>query len=283
MKIDLYSSCWNNLDNLEFFFRHYDPFVRKYVFYDDGSTDGSVEFLRTHPRVEVRAMPRVDPSQSRSITTLSPAETCWREGSMDADWVMICDNDEHIYHPDMAGYLGKRREEGITIIPALGYQMLSSSMPDRGLLCETITRGAPWGQMSKMNVFHPRAIRRLNYSPGRHTASPEGDIVAPDQDELLNLHYKYIDFERVAHRNEVAARRLNAKDAEAGLAHRWRFSREQLREDWDAFERRAVDIRHQGEAWRTHSEPRWWEGYRRSAGAGLPVAARCPSRSADSG
>ena len=29
---------------LAFFFRHYDPWVDRYVIYDDGSTDGSLEY-----------------------------------------------------------------------------------------------------------------------------------------------------------------------------------------------------------------------------------------------
>jgi hypothetical protein len=34
--------------------------VDHYVIFDDGSTDGSLEVLRRHPRVEVRQFPHVD-------------------------------------------------------------------------------------------------------------------------------------------------------------------------------------------------------------------------------
>jgi hypothetical protein len=117
--------------------------------------------------------------------------------------------------------------------------------------------------MSKLNVFDPSAIERLNYSPGRHRAAPTGNIVAPDRDELLNLHYKYLDFERVMRRHAASATRLNPPDHEKGFGHRWLFTREQLEEDWRAFEERAVDVRRQAEPWRSHTAPRWWEAYRR--------------------
>jgi len=45
---------------LGFFFRHYD----RYVFYDDGSTDGTLEVLARHPRVEVRRFERSHPRRA---------------------------------------------------------------------------------------------------------------------------------------------------------------------------------------------------------------------------
>lgn len=267
MIVDMYFACWNDADMLGFFFRHYDGLIRRYIAFDDGSTDGSLELLRAHPRVEIRRLPQVNQDESRSIATLSPAETCWRETSADADWVMIGDIDEHLHHRDLAGYLRRCASEGITIIPALGYQMISDHLPSGGLLVEQIRTGAPWANMSKMNVFAPYAIEALNFLPGRHRASPVGTIAAPDEDELLLLHYKYLDFERVWRRHQLGGPRMTPVDKQRGLAHRWRFSREELSADWAHFQRRAIDVFQDPEPWRRHAEPRWWEPYRKSARA----------------
>ncbi len=268
MVIDMYFPCWNNADLLGFFFRHYDGFVRRYVAFDDGSDDGSLEILRAHPRVEVRRMPKVDPSASRCIVTLSPAETCWRETSADADWVMMADVDEHLHHADLPAYLGWCAREGITIVPSLGYQMVSPHMPQDGLLREQVTSGAPWVNMNKLGVFSPRAITKLNFSAGRHSAEPEGHVVAPEVDELLLLHFKYLDFERVMRRHEGSAARLTQTDVVNGMGHRWGFTREQLQADWADFETRLTDVsRHDLEPWRTHTAPRWWDRYRRKGTA----------------
>ena len=265
LAVDVYVSCWNNADMLGFFFRHYDPIARRYVVFDDGSTDESLEILAAHPKVEVRELPRAGPSEARTMVTLSAAETCWRETSADADWVIMCDIDEHLCHPDFAAYLRGCKAEGITIIPALGYQMLSDTMPATGRLCDQVTLGAPWRQMSKMNVFSPRDVDRLNYTPGRHQAAPVGNIVAPERDELLLLHFKYLDLERVVRRHEAASARLGHADRKVGWGHRWGFSREELRADWEQFLAQAVDLSGQTDHWRTHTEPRWWEAYRKSA------------------
>jgi len=45
MEVHLFALCWNECSTLPFFFRHYDRIVSKYFIYDNGSTDGSVEFL----------------------------------------------------------------------------------------------------------------------------------------------------------------------------------------------------------------------------------------------
>ena len=47
MRVDLYTVCWNEADFLPFFFRDYDPWVDRYVVYDDGSTDGTAEAAKS--------------------------------------------------------------------------------------------------------------------------------------------------------------------------------------------------------------------------------------------
>jgi len=45
--------CWNDAAMLPYFFRHYDPWVDRYVFYDDGSIDDTLALLANHPRAAV--------------------------------------------------------------------------------------------------------------------------------------------------------------------------------------------------------------------------------------
>lgn len=193
--------------------------------------------------------------------------SCWKESRGVADWVVATEIDEHLHHPDLTAYLEACKSAGITIVPALGYQMLSEVFPEEGLrLCDSVTMGAPFAKMSKLNIFRPDAIEAINYAPGRHTARPEGEIVAPDRDELLLLHYKYLDFERTHRRHQQSATRLRAMEIAKSWGHRWLWSREQLREDWQNFASQLVDVsRSDLEPWRSHPAPRWWERYRKSS------------------
>ena len=66
MTIHLYAICWNEIRLLRFFFRHYDSLVDRFVMFDDGSTDGTIEYLRGKPKVEVRPFPRATRTRSCS-------------------------------------------------------------------------------------------------------------------------------------------------------------------------------------------------------------------------
>ena len=260
MKIDLYARCWNERDMLPSFFLHYDKIVQRYIIYDDASTDNSQEILRLNPKVELRPMPPYSDPESRIRSALALQETCWRESRGIADWVIITDIDEHLYHPDMYGYLAQCRAQGVTIIPALGYQMLSEHFPEhKTLLCQSLTRGACDLVYSKLGIFSPNEIDAVNYTQGRHSAAPKGRVVLPARDELLLLHYHYLGFERVRKRNAQFVTRQRKNDIAMGWGSEYSLSSKQLREVWNLIASRLVDISQPDlRPWETHGGPRWW-------------------------
>jgi glycosyltransferase involved in cell wall biosynthesis len=91
---------------LPFFFSHYDRLVQRYIIYDDASTDNSQEILRSNSKVELRPRHPCRNRDSRVKSVLTLLETCWRESRGIADWVIVTDIDEHLYHPDLYRYLG---------------------------------------------------------------------------------------------------------------------------------------------------------------------------------
>ena len=245
---------------LPFFFLHYDKLVERYVIYDDGSSDNSQEILRLNPKVELRPTPRYGNPGSRVASQLALLETCWKESRGIADWVIVTDIDEHLYHPDMYRYLAQCRAQGVTIIPALGYQMLSHQFPEhKTLLCNSLSRGACDSLYSKLNIFSPNEIDATNYTPGRHTAAPTGRVVLPARDEVMLLHYRYLDFERVRKRYQVLATRHFKADIAMGWGSQYSWSSEQLREAWNFIASRLVDISLPDlTPWETHEGLRWW-------------------------
>ena len=173
-------------------------------------------------------------------------------------WAVVTDVDEHLWHADMAAYLARCRAGGVTAIPALGFQMVSETFPASGeLLAETRRIGAPYAMMNKLAIFDPDVIEQTNYASGRHTAAPVGRVVYPETDEVLNLHYKYLDRDRVALRHELLDSRLGPRDRSEDVGGHYAWSRQLLDEDWDGFAARAVDYRTAPVGWATHPE-RWW-------------------------
>jgi hypothetical protein len=263
MKIHLYTLCWNDADMLPFFFRHYDRFVTRYFIFDDGSTDESLAIMHGRQNVEVREFVRED-ADSFALSEQAVSNHCWKESRGVADWVIITDIDEHLYHRDLLDLLSEYKARGTTVVPALGYQMISQDFPSPDeMLCATRTLGAPFQQMCKTSLFDPTAIEEINYGPGRHVADPVGNVRLPPHDELLLLHYKYLGFARTLARYRHLRSGLRPKDFANGWGHKYSWSEAQLRDDWRAFAEKTADIReHARFPEMLYPFKGWWEHLR---------------------
>lgn len=243
---------------LDFFFRHYAPFVERFFIHDDGSTDGTLEYLARRSDVEVCPLQRVDPV-SYVASSLHMYETSWHQSRGLADWVIVTNIDEHLFHPHFAQYLEEQTAAGVTAIPALGYQMLTPTFPaPDSVLSSDYRTGAPWHEMSKLDLFRPTAIESTGYAPGRHRAAPRGHVVYPERDELLNLHYKYLGIDYILARHRQAQPRRLIKDVCRGWGHRYSFSRDQVAEEFAQFANRSEDYSQVFDSHNHHTEPRWW-------------------------
>lgn len=261
METHLYTICWNEADILPFFFRHYDPWVDRYIVFDNGSTDDSIELLTQHRRVELRKFPW---SKDRSFV-LSQQDlynNVWKESRGLADWVVITAIDEHLHVPQraMSDFLLGCARAGTTCVPALGYQMISEDFPQpHETLCLSRTRGAPWRHMNKLSLFNPLALQETHYETGRHKALPVGRIVFPRRDQLLLLHYKLIGFERTYQHNAREVAGLREYDLAKNWQRPYAFSRDEMRAYWNTFARNAVDVADPNlRPWATNLEKRWW-------------------------
>lgn len=260
MRVDLYTICWDEAEFLPSFFRHYDHLVDRYFIYDDGSTDGTLDLLAAHSRVEIRRFPR-SVGNSFVLSHRAFHESVWKESRGRADWVIVTAVDEFL---SMRAGLTKERlaayaRAGATMIPALGYQMISETFPERGAdLCRSVTTGAFYSLMSKLSLFDPNLIEATGYALGRHGASPSGRLVMAPFDELELRHYRYLDFERTLGRNLALAARMGETDRRQG----WGAydQTEVLRREWARFSAEAVDMAAPDFAVWRHApvRQRWW-------------------------
>ena len=258
-RIHYYAPAWNEELMLPFMFRHYQPWVERFVIYDSDSTDGTLEILRATPNVEVRKVIWTQPdSMVASLQDLH--NSCWKESRGAADWVIVADIDEFLYHPDFLGYLRRCRRRGVTCIPALGYDMVSEKFPQpHETLLKTIRRGVPHRMMSKLRLFDPNAIEETNFGPGGHQASPTGRVVYPKKDRLLLLHYKALGAEYMCRRFAMMETTRRPRDIAKNWSHHYRTPQEELVAGVNAALKTAVDVVALGEAaWRNHKERRWW-------------------------
>jgi len=194
--VHLYALCWNEERMLPYFFRHYDALVDRYFIYDNDSDDRSREILEKHPRVTLE---RFAFRGSFLEAARNFYDHCWKASRGTADWVLVCNIDEHLDHADLPGYLLSCSRRGITLIVPEGYEMVSPTFPDDqvfpedGLpLCRQIRTGVRSPRLDKPQLFRPDHLREMNFEAGRHSARPEGLVKCPRQTEVKLLHYKHL-------------------------------------------------------------------------------------------
>jgi glycosyltransferase involved in cell wall biosynthesis len=225
---------------LPYFFRHYDPFVDGFFIIDDGSTDGSVEFLKAQSKVKLIKADRKESSYiEQSHVFFNQA---WKESRSQADWIITCNIDEHIYHRNMEVYLQCCRQDGVTIIPAQGYEMVALEFPSsQGRLCDEVRLGAqaqrlkgPSSLLNKIMVFNPQAIEEVRFVIGRHTAHPTGRVVYPDSVELKMLHYKFLGLDYAQQRYAELKTGLSLADMERGMGRQYMWDFGDVKQNYES-------------------------------------------------
>ena len=243
MRIELYTNTWNERRILPFFLDHYEPWVDRFVVFDDGSDDGTAEVLARHPKVDLRPYP--PKGDSFVLATLKLWQNVWKESRGRADWVIVTNVDEFLYHPDgMRAYLERCSADGVTILHPLGYTMVGRAFPADGKgLVSAIRHGAPMIGHDKRQAFVPDAITEINFSPGRHRSHPTGVVREPRIPEAKLLHYKYIDpHGYLIPRQKALGARLLPGDLSRGLGNHYALPDEVNLYSFEWLEMHASDV-----------------------------------------
>ncbi len=209
MKIHVYTLCWNEEIILPYFLKHYETIADKIIVYDNMSTDSSLNILKTHPKVEIRVYD--SNNQIRDDLYLDIKNNCWKDSRGRADWVIVVDTDEFIYHLDLYDFLKKKYSKGITLCKPKGYLMVSEKLPTtKGMIYDELKRGIPQEASSKSAIFNPNKIEEINYSAGAHSCEPTGEIkLYESSGDLKLLHYKVLSLDYLLTRSRQCKERLS--------------------------------------------------------------------------
>lgn len=231
MVIHVYSLCWNEEKMLPYFFKHYDKIADKYYIIDNNSTDNSYSILKSHPNVVVNKIDLEGCSFEQAAK--QQYDSIWKQSRGIADWVIICDVDEHLYNRDLRNYLEKCTSSGITLIVPTGYEMISEVFPSSDKpLYETIRYGVRTKFMDKPQMFNPAEIKEINFWVGRHGAEPVGNVRNPSNREVLLLHYKYLGFNYFNNRYSELKTGLREGDIDCGYGHQYFWDEKEKRDQF---------------------------------------------------
>jgi len=209
MKIETFTVCYNEEKMLPYFLRHYLQYGSVTIF-DNYSTDNSIAIAKKYGAI---VLPLETGGKFREDILTHIRNECWKESK--ADWVIVTDTDEFVYHSDLS--LALSETLGTVILPRM-FNMYYDRFPKtEGQIYEEVQWGVEFN--SKMSLFRPDQIREMNYDPGCHFAHPIGNFILDFRSPIINLHFKNMGQEYVNQRNAE----LCSRNSEENVRNGWNW------------------------------------------------------------
>jgi glycosyltransferase involved in cell wall biosynthesis len=216
MKIETFAVCFNEQALMPYFLRHYLQYGSVTIF-DNYSTDNSVKIAEENGAIVYQFDSE---GQFNEAILTHIRNICWKESK--ADWVIVCDIDELVYHKNLVKVLESIKE---TVILPRMFNMFSEVFPTtEGQIYDEVQYGTEFN--SKPCMFRPSEIKNMNFEPGNHFAHPEGNYSLNITSPILNLHFKNMSVDYVVERNKL----LNARNTEINRQNNWNWHIAETRE-----------------------------------------------------
>jgi glycosyltransferase involved in cell wall biosynthesis len=207
MKIETFLLCHNEERLLPYAIRHYQQFSDVTIL-ENNSTDASKTIAAA---MKAYVWDINTPDEINNTWYLQAKNNCWKLSS--ADWVIVADTDELVYHPHLLALL---ETTDATIIEPEMWNMYSEKFPDtKGQIIEQVNKGlrAP---NSKCVMFRPSALSEMNYAAGCHSCHPIG-IIKKETLGIKILHMRHLSVQYTLERN----RYLNSRLSEFNKSQGW--------------------------------------------------------------
>jgi len=234
--IHLYTVCWNEERIAPYFMDYYRQFVDAFYIYDNMSSDSTVERLSRYKNVTVIPFDTKETFDEASL--LQIRNNAWKQSRGIADFVIVCDMDEFLYHPELMSLLYLLKRHSFTLVKPSGYNMISEHLPESDGV-QTITQLIKTGidaqkNYSKSILFSP-ILEEINFSPGSHKCAPVGQVKQFQSSQLKLLHYKFVDRELILQKTRECQARLSETNRQHGWSRHYIQTDEQVKINFDLF------------------------------------------------
>jgi glycosyltransferase involved in cell wall biosynthesis len=207
MNVEIYAPCHQEAKIIPYFMRHYNQYGKVFL-YEGHSTDGSRELAESLGATVINLDTN---NEVRDDILMDIRNNCWKASK--ADWVIVCDMDEFVYHPNFIAYLKTVKE---TIVCPRTFEMFSNKFPTTtGQIYDEVQHG--FEIRPKFFLFQPTKLKEMSYSAGSHEALPQGEVYINYTTEIFCLHMRHLSIDHIVNRNAY----LNSRRSEINKQMNW--------------------------------------------------------------
>jgi len=222
MNVEAFIIAYNEAETIALTIKHYKSFCSRVTLFDNFSDDNTREIALEHG-ADIRLFGKKGVLSDKEY--LAVKNHCWKHSN--ADWVIVCDADEILWHPNLPEAL----KEDCTIFTTYGWNIYSNDIPRETYL--EITKGYHDGNYSKSIIFKPSAIKEINYHYGCHNNNPKGDV-RYSKEVLTVFHYRNLGgYERLSKRHAIYRERMSDHNKELGLGIHYTYKESQRKLEWE--------------------------------------------------
>lgn len=227
---------YNEENILPHLLKYYLSFCEKVTILDNNSSDKSVDIIKSFENTEV--IPFDSDESFHDGVHIKLKNHVWKSSIGYADYVILGDTDEFLYHENMVEFLIKAKENGITIFKPEGYHMVADEdikLTPYDNLLELVKEGVRTSVLDKPMMFDCNKITNINYGFGCHNANPAGEVIVSNDPSLKMLHYKFLGLEDHKYKQKIRAERLSQFNKENGFGLYYLFSEEEQITDYRSY------------------------------------------------
>lgn len=196
MKICWITLCKNEMDILPFVRKYWERISADVIVYDNGSTDGSLEYLSSIPYVTIK---HFDSDGHNDIIHKNVKEQAYLEHKNDYDIIIITDMDEVFFFDDFKAVSEAFIDGGYNILMTPIISLCEDFKPpyseDKYLhqLCHKFYRQRMnhmkgFDEYSKLSIFNTKVTDKVEMSVGQHYVKTSPDMKIMLSNNGFNLH-----------------------------------------------------------------------------------------------
>lgn len=251
MKICWITLCKNEMDILPFVKKYWERISADVIVYDNGSTDGSLDYLSSIPYVTIR---HFDSDGHNDIIHKNVKEQAYLEYKNDYDIIIITDMDEVFFFDDFKAVSKAFIDGGYNILMTPIISLCEDFKPpfseDKYLhqLChkfykQRMNHMKGFENYSKLSIFNTKVTDKVEMSVGQHFVKTSPDMKIMLSNNGFNLHIDKgfgLDYKYKVRQRMYA--NLSDTNKRYGMAIEYADSYEKLEREYKNNQKNSFDI-----------------------------------------